>query len=108
MHSPMHSLGEIRMHPSTPCSISKACGGRRSNVEELAGAARRTRLARFKSVEPAPSLETESIMALRNKKFFHFSNRSYFFPCTGCSQKRNEATRNSGTGVSPVRSKLKK
>jgi hypothetical protein len=55
---------------------------------------RRTRLARFKSVEPAPSLETESIMQLRNENFTSFSNLSYFFPCTGCSQKPNEAMRN--------------
>jgi hypothetical protein len=43
-------------------------------------------------------------MSLRNKNLSTLTNPTYFFRCTGCSQKRNEAIRNSGTGVSPVRS----
>src|SRR4051812_14712637 len=32
MHSPMQSLGEIRMQPSTPISASGECGGSRSTL----------------------------------------------------------------------------
>src|ERR1019366_6827711 len=68
MHSPRHSFGDNSAQPSTPCSASGECGGRRSTVGRASERSGFCRRAFFKSV-PAPALvapckgsETESII----------------------------------------------
>src|SRR5271163_1744294 len=65
MHSPRQSLGESRMHPSTPCSASTECGGRRS-ILGVPAVEEDLRRDFFKSADTAPdSGRAESIMASR-------------------------------------------
>src|SRR6266571_4138958 len=67
MHWPRQSFGESNTHPSTPCSASGECGGRRSVLTTSVVLAVRRRV-RFKS-GAAPALsETESIMANQTKR----------------------------------------
>src|SRR5688572_6436356 len=59
----MHSLGERKMDPSTPCSASIECGGRRSTLAESISAGFLRRL-RLRSMPPCvASGRTESIIA---------------------------------------------
>src|SRR5436190_959360 len=67
MQWPRQSFGESNTQPSTPCSASGECGGRRSLLTTSAVLALRRRV-RFKS-GAAPALsETESIMANQTKR----------------------------------------
>src|SRR5687767_996316 len=59
----MHSLGERKMEPSTPCSASIECGGRRSTLAGSISAGFLRRL-RLRSMPPCvASGRTESIIA---------------------------------------------
>src|ERR1051325_8446042 len=74
MHSPMQSFGDSSTQPSTPISASGECGGRRSIVPADDAEERRTRFVRFKSVELAPSSETESIMSVMSNRIWERDN----------------------------------
>src|ERR1017187_6269653 len=62
MHSPMHSFGESRTQPSTPCSHSMECGGSRSSFIGSDVETFLRRRAFFKSAAAPAASETESIM----------------------------------------------
>src|SRR5262245_29232894 len=68
MHSPMHSFGESNTHPSTPCSASTECGGRRST--RPGSAADFVRGVFFKSAAALPvSVVVELIMRVAKRQF---------------------------------------
>src|SRR5580704_15158053 len=87
MHSPRQSGGERRMHPSTPCSASTECGGRRS-IFGMPAVSDDLRRVFFTSADDAPdSGFTESIMvAIRNDFFARQAMSSYWNPLTRYSQ----------------------
>src|SRR5580658_9168781 len=68
MHSPMQSLGESRTHPSTPCSASMECGGRRSilGVSAVLDDLRRDFFKSGGGGEPESGW-LESVMAIRKQ-----------------------------------------
>src|SRR5688572_20597708 len=66
MQTPRHSPGESSTQPSTPCSASIECGGRRSTLPRP-GVATFWRRVFFRSGDTPPaSVSTESIMNLED------------------------------------------
>src|SRR5438445_6714877 len=68
MVSPMHSLGESRTQPRTPCSASGECGGKRSTLVMWEGEDFR-RGARADSAGGLATSEMELVMGEREKDF---------------------------------------
>src|SRR4051812_31494113 len=88
MVSPMHSWGESKIQPSTPCSASIECGGRRSTLEASAISERLVLRGAFLRSGAPPSFSRLFII----KKFFLHRRRCAAENLSRCADARERHT----------------
>src|ERR1017187_2323304 len=93
MHSPMHSFGESRTQPSTPCSHSMECGGSRSSFIGSDAETFLRRRAFFKSAAAPAASETESIMRQANSAVHFAASETCFSFSQSYSPRQKERGR---------------